>query len=119
MNLKQHIGIRVRSARRRARLTQHQLAERVDKSVETISNIERGHSWPSLETMEGLATALGCPLAEFVEGYETQSAMSPAEGRLRADVARAAEALEEADLIIAVHLLHGLAAARRILRPGR
>ena len=119
MNLKQHIGTRVRGARRRQRLTQQQLAERIEKSVETVSNIERGHSWPSLETMEELATALRCPVAEFVEGYGGQPPISPTEGRLRTDLALAAEALEDADLVIAVHLLRGLAAARRILGSNR
>jgi transcriptional regulator with XRE-family HTH domain len=69
MDLKSHIGIRVRSARRRAGLTQEQLAEEVDKAVETISNIERGHSQAGLETLEELSKALKTPLIYFFEGY--------------------------------------------------
>jgi transcriptional regulator with XRE-family HTH domain len=59
MDLKSHIGIRVRSARRRSGLTQERLAEVVAKTVETISNIERGHTLTGLGTLERIAKALG------------------------------------------------------------
>ena len=76
MDLKQHIGLKVREARLRRSLTQQQLAEEVDKAVETISNIERGHSYTGLETLEKLGQALEIPIREFFEEYEEARSLS-------------------------------------------
>ena len=46
-------------------LTQEQLAERVDLSVEFISNIERGINSPSFKTLENLERALGISVSEM------------------------------------------------------
>ena len=70
IDVKQHIGIKVKAARRRLGLTQARLAEAIDKTVETISNIERGHSLTSIETLQLLSERLKVPLAEFLEGLE-------------------------------------------------
>ena len=68
-SLKKHVGGRIRAARKDAGLTQDQLAGMVDKSVETISNLERGHTAPSLETLGQIAIALKHPLDWFLRGY--------------------------------------------------
>lgn len=65
MNLKTHIGLKVKFARQRQGLTQEQLAERIDKAVETISNIERGHALTGLDTLEKIAAVVGEPLVYF------------------------------------------------------
>jgi transcriptional regulator with XRE-family HTH domain len=51
----------VRAARRRAGLTQDELASRIAKTPESISNIERGQQTPSLETLAALARELPLP----------------------------------------------------------
>lgn len=73
-NLKSIIGARVKAARRSAGLTQAQLAEAVERTVEAISNIERGRSLPPLDLLERIAGETGCLLAELVS--------VPQEGRL-------------------------------------
>ena len=92
MNLKQHIGVQVRSARIKMGLTQEQVAERLGKAVETISNIERGRGFTGLETLEPPATALRVPLRYFFEGAEEGRSLSKAraelEGHLRHEIAR-------------------------------
>src|SRR6188508_3767735 len=58
------LGRDVRSARRARHLTQQVLADRVDVSQSTISDIERGEgASASLETWVALGVALGRPLA--------------------------------------------------------
>ncbi|MEW6090054.1 MAG: helix-turn-helix transcriptional regulator [Pseudomonadota bacterium] len=68
-SLKKHVGGRIRAARKDAGLTQDQLAGMIDKSVETISNLERGHTAPSLETLGLVAKALEQPVEWFLSGY--------------------------------------------------
>lgn len=53
------LGKRIRDERLLLRLTIEQLAERVDKSLNFIGQIERGESKPSLETVFDIAKALG------------------------------------------------------------
>lgn len=53
------IGTAVRHAREQAELTQAALAERVDLKQSTLSDIERGRSAPSLDTVGRLEHALG------------------------------------------------------------
>lgn len=52
-------GQRVRAARQKAGLTQSQLAEKIDASVNHISAIERGVYETRTDTLKSLAVALG------------------------------------------------------------
>ncbi len=62
------IGLRVRAHRLERRLTQEQLAAMVGRSVETISNLERGISLPNEATLRRLARSLDVALEDlFVE----------------------------------------------------
>lgn len=51
-------------------ITQEQLAARVEKTPETISNLERGSAMTGLETLEKIASALDVSLASFVDGFD-------------------------------------------------
>ena len=53
------LGKRIRDERLLLRLTLEKLAERTDKSINFIGQIERGEGKPSLETMVDIANALG------------------------------------------------------------
>ena len=55
------IGQRIQKYRKTAGLTQEQLAESVDLSVNFISNIERGAKLPCLETFVRIANAVDAP----------------------------------------------------------
>ena len=52
------MGDRIREARKNSKLTQEQLAEKLDLSVEFISNIERGLKLPSLQVFTKLIEIL-------------------------------------------------------------
>lgn len=69
--LKRVIGIRVKTARKNQHISQSALAEKVGRTKETISNIERGLTAPTIETLERLGKALDVPLVEFFEGYDS------------------------------------------------
>jgi transcriptional regulator with XRE-family HTH domain len=55
----------VRHHRERAGLTQAQLAERIDKSVQLIGGIERGASAPSFDTLEAMASTFELQVRDF------------------------------------------------------
>jgi len=109
MDLKTHIGLRVKAARRRAGLSQEELAEKVGKAVETISNIERGHSVTGLETLEALATCLKTPLVQFFEDYSQVHQRGTRKRALAQQrVMEASEKLTDEQLIVAARLLNAL-----------
>ena len=64
-NLKLLMAGQLRSHRRHAGLTQAELAEKIGRTDEAISNIERGKSLPRLETLWAIAKALNLPLYNF------------------------------------------------------
>ena len=53
------IGSRVRDAREQSKMTQEQLAEKLDCSPQFISDLERGVVGLSIPTLKGLCLALG------------------------------------------------------------
>jgi len=53
------LGKRIRDERLLLRLTLEQLAERIDKSINFVGQIERGEGKPSVETLVDIANALG------------------------------------------------------------
>jgi transcriptional regulator with XRE-family HTH domain len=75
-HLKRHVGLRVKSARRAAGMTQAELAERLDRAVETISNIERGQALPGLEMLAAIGEATKVSVIYFLEGFDRQRKIS-------------------------------------------
>ena len=61
MNLKEVFGTNVRQHRKARRMSQAELAEAADLSVDMVGKIERGKSGPSFESIEHLAAALEVP----------------------------------------------------------
>lgn len=60
------IGQRIRAERHRQALTLAQLAERCDLTISTISQIERGLSDPTLNSLRSIAWALAIPMFQLV-----------------------------------------------------
>ena len=71
--IEKRIGGRITEIRLSQKLTQAQLAEKVNLSVETISRMERGVAFPSLKTIEIIAGSLNVPLKSFFEFDEHPS----------------------------------------------
>jgi transcriptional regulator with XRE-family HTH domain len=61
------LGVNVRTARQRAGLTQAELAHRAGLAQPAISLIEAGQANPTVQTLQQVADALGCPLADLLK----------------------------------------------------
>lgn len=70
LSLKQRVGLRVKEARVARGLTQEALADLVGRTVEAVSNIERGRTFPTIETLEQLGRHLDVPIQQFFEDVE-------------------------------------------------
>ena len=66
-SLKQRFGKNMAFYRANAKLTQEELAERCDVSVETISHIERGIHGPRFDLLETLAVVLQVEVKQLFE----------------------------------------------------
>lgn len=66
-SLRRRFADRLRELRKQAGLSQEQLAERFDLSVDFVSLMERGINAPSFETLEKLSEALGVAAREFFD----------------------------------------------------
>lgn len=68
--LRERFGQQVRSLRADRGLTQEQLAERAEISVDFLSLIERGRSSPSFDNLDDLAQALDVSVADMFSFHE-------------------------------------------------
>lgn len=87
-SLREEFGRLVRHHRLRVGITQLELAERADLSLEMIGRIERGEVGTSLESIEKLSAALGTPAREFFGAGPYAASKRP--GKLGAIVAKLA-----------------------------
>lgn len=106
-DLKSIVGARVRAARKSAGLTQARLAEAVDRTVEAVSNIERGKSLPPLDLLELIARETDCPLASLVDVPADDSA-TPERASLEMRLSAAGRALPLEQLRIALVQIEAL-----------
>ena len=67
MDMKKSVGLRIKALRSQRGISQEEFAQQLDRSVDTISAIERGKSFPSYETLEKLAETLKVPVREFFD----------------------------------------------------
>ncbi|MFF4390308.1 helix-turn-helix domain-containing protein [Streptomyces sp. NPDC001552] len=63
---RRQIGENIRAARRRAHLTQEEVARRAGIERHTLNRIEGGHAAARLDTLILTADAIGLPLAQLV-----------------------------------------------------
>lgn len=104
-------GIWLQTVRKNRKLTQADLAAKLDRSVDAISNIERGKSLPSFEMLEALSRALAINPGEMFEFSGPQESSSRA--ALLTKLFLAARDLSEPDLHIAVEQIAALAKRQR------
>lgn len=109
MNLKQHIGLKVKSARREKGLTQEQLAEKIGKAVETLSNIERGAALTGLETLAQIAQVTDKPMVFFFEQSDESGSMSRKRLEAEDELRLQAKGLSDKELALAVALVKTVA----------
>ena len=80
-------GAIVREARRRAGITQAELAERVGTTQSALARLERGHTEPSLQRVQELVRACGLDLRVGMDPID-ESDWSVARANLALDVDR-------------------------------
>lgn len=71
MDIRNRVALRIREIRKRRGLTQDDLAGLIDRSVDAVSNFERGVSLANYETLERLAHGLDIPISDFFAEPET------------------------------------------------
>jgi transcriptional regulator with XRE-family HTH domain len=102
--LKQKVGLAVRMARKRYKdakltkagmLTQEGLAAKAKVSMETISNVERGATLPTIDVLFKIARVLPLDLAELAESLPTDDSLSKDRVRLEGALAEIAQGLSD------------------------
>lgn len=64
---KEKVGLQIKQLRKRAKLSQETVAESVGIDAKSLSRIENGRHYPSLETLELISAVIGEPLKSFFE----------------------------------------------------
>lgn len=73
MNLKEKLGKQIQLIRKKQRITQEDLAKKINIDSKSISKIEKGKNYPAPDTINALAEALGVCVYEFFLFEETKS----------------------------------------------
>lgn len=111
MDIRKRVGLRIRAARREHGLSQSELAAKLERSIDTVSAIERGISLPNLETLEGLARVLNVPLRDFFD-FEGQS-QTPKQEKAVAELLMVARQMSDRQLALTLDL------ARAVMKQGQ
>ena len=104
MEIDKTFGIRLRIFRKHRGISQEKLAELANKSVEAVSNLERGLSLPSYEMIMALAGALTIPATDF---FQT-AGETPERAELVSKLLATTSKLSDRDLGVAVELVSTL-----------
>ncbi|MGE5478141.1 MAG: helix-turn-helix domain-containing protein [Bacteroidales bacterium] len=106
------VGRRIKEIRESRGLTQAQLATLARKSIETISNFERGKVVTSLVTLERLARLLEVQVRDFFPGGDAPLLPPEPISRFALKVRNAAVLLPDDDLEVVAGLVDVLEARR-------
>lgn len=95
-----NIAHKIKALRKMRGLTQFELAEAIERSAETISQIERGKFFPGFETIKLLSEALEVPIEDLF-GTAVQD-KNPKTNRMLSELYAVASTLDEDHLEIAL-----------------
>ncbi len=87
------------------------MAEKVDRSRDSISNIERGFSSTRIETAYNLAKTLGVTLSELFD-FEGATSKGRAHRRLIEDIARLLQPHDEETITAVKKMIEGVLSVR-------
>ncbi len=113
MDLKDRVASRIKTIRKLRRLTQEQLAQRVDRTVFAISQLERGKSLPSFETLERLSVALEVPVKEFFDDGSEAATMSPHRLSLTTALADRIRSMEDDQIEMTLRMIEAMSPKAR------
>ncbi len=107
--LKRRLGLTVQAPRRRGGLTQEALAALIERTPESVSNIERGRQLPTIETLVDLGRVLAVPLSDFLDGVAGSPCLSRERVQQEAKLREVARGLSNRDLGLALTLAEAMA----------
>lgn len=107
MDLKNRVGLRIKTLRKERGLTQEELAEKIDRTKDAVSNLERGLSLPSFETLETMSKVFDVPIRDFFD-LEGEEGADRERVELITQLIDAARQLENDDLRVAVQQIEAL-----------
>lgn len=90
---RKELGQRIQAIRKRAGMTQEKLASLVPMEEKSLSRIERGIHYPSIETLETIAAALGVRFVDFFDYLDKKS-----DEEMRAEIRAWVARLSDGDL---------------------
>lgn len=108
MTLKDRVASRIKTIRKLRSLTQEQLAQRIDRTVFAISQLERGRSLPSFETLERLSVALNVPVKEFFDDGGEAVGITARRLRLTTDVADRLRMMADDELETTIRMIEAM-----------
>lgn len=95
-SFKEIVGAKVKAARLAKGFSQEELAAAVERSVHSISQIERGINSPSAETLAALSAELGLPIENFLPDQQSAGTkVSVSRQKLVLELMAAVEPLDE------------------------
>lgn len=106
MDTKKRLGLRIKAIRKQKGLTQDKLAELIDRSTDAVSNLERGVSLPSFQTLDSLSEKLEVPIRDFFDFGDPQA--SSEKEHLLSQLQAIARDMDEAKLVTAVKQIQAL-----------
>ena len=106
--LKQRFGRRVQALREAAGLTQDELAERIDRTPDTIGNIERGINSTRIETACQLAGVFGIELWQLFDFGDGDPAPSRGQRRAVEQVVRKLDGLDQRTIAAVGKIVQGV-----------
>lgn len=107
MSATTNFGTILRELRKLRDLTQEDLALRTDRSLDAVSQWERGVYWPNFETLVRLGKALDVPVRVFFQ--EGDLAQSEQRAMLEIQAGVILSGLSDSDLKVAIEQLKALA----------
>ncbi|HEY0835013.1 MAG TPA: helix-turn-helix transcriptional regulator [Azospirillum sp.] len=105
MDRLQEFALVLRTLRSDRGLTQEQLAELIDRSVQTVSNMERGETLPTIDTLARIAERLRIPLRELTDVFDPGETIAPDRLPLEVELLQSSRRLSLRDLRVAVKML--------------
>lgn len=105
---KTYLAGQLRTFRRNAGLTQAELATRINRTGEAISNIERGMSQPMLETLIAIAETLEVPLRDFFPSGRFDDSISQNRLKTEAEAMALLRGLTDSQLTVALAQIKAL-----------
>ena len=115
-DIRQDLGARIRQLRKERKQSQDELAHEANVAKNTISDVERGETWPNIETLQAIAGGLGTTVRDLFVIVSALKNASPERSECVREIVELALTIPEDDLKIYLEALR--ATSKRRNRPA-